>query len=56
MKKSNILFSWFLGALLLLAGCTKTEFNDTSFVDRGEAPSELSAMFEITQDLSLIHI
>ncbi|MCE2705010.1 MAG: hypothetical protein ACK5BU_07690 [Bacteroidota bacterium] len=49
MKKINILVSWLMSALLLVA-CTKTEFTDTSFVDRGEAPSELSAMFEITQD------
>lgn len=49
MKKINILVSWLMG-VLLLAACTKTEFTDTSFVDRGEAPSELSAMFEITQD------
>jgi len=49
MKKITILVSWLMSALLLVA-CTKTEFTDTSFVDRGEAPSELSAMFEITQD------
>ncbi len=49
MKKINILVSWLMSALLLVA-CAKTEFTDTSFVDRGEAPSELSAMFEITQD------
>ena len=49
MKKINIFVSWLMG-VLLLAACTKTEFTDTSFVDRGEAPSELSAMFEITQD------
>jgi hypothetical protein len=49
MKKINIFLSWLMG-VLLLAACTKTEFTDTSFVDRGEAPSELSAMFEITQD------
>ncbi len=49
MKKINILVSWLM-SVLLLAACTKTEFTDTSFVDRGEAPSELSAMFEITQD------
>ncbi len=49
MKKINILVNWLMGVLLLVA-CTKTEFTDTSFVDRGEAPSGLSAMFDITQD------
>jgi hypothetical protein len=49
MKKSTLLYSWLLGALLI-AGCTKKEFTDTSFVDRGAAPSALSAMFDITQD------
>jgi hypothetical protein len=49
MKKINSLAGWLMG-LLLIVGCTKKEFNDTSFVERGEAPSTLSAMFEITQD------
>jgi len=49
MKKINFLFTGLM-AVLLLAGCTKMEYTDTSFVDRGEAPSALSAMFDITQD------
>jgi hypothetical protein len=51
MKKINSLAGWLMG-LLLIVGCTKKEFTDTSFVERGEAPSTLSAMFEITQDNS----
>jgi hypothetical protein len=51
MKKINSLAGWLMG-LLLIVGCTKKEFIDTSFVERGEAPSTLSAMFEITQDNS----
>jgi hypothetical protein len=51
MKKINSLAGWLMG-LLLIVGCTKKEFTDTSFVERGEAPSALSAMFEITQDNS----
>lgn len=49
MKKINFLIGWLTG-LLLIVGCTKKEYTDTSFVERGEAPSSLSAMFEITQD------
>lgn len=49
MKTTFSLAGWLMG-LLLLVGCTKTEFTDTSFVDRGDAPSGLSALFEITQD------
>ncbi len=49
MKQINYLIAGLFG-VLLLAGCTKVEFTDTSFVDRGEAPSNLSAMFDITQD------
>lgn len=44
----------FILALLpgIFAGCTKDFSDDTSFVESGQAPAQLSALFEITQDNS----
>src|SRR5215218_7711791 len=41
-------------ALLLgvLAGCRKGFSDDTSFVESGKSPAQVSALFEITQDNS----
>lgn len=46
-------FKYIFGLCLLLAvmaGCKKTENNDLSLVATGVAPTQLSALFEITQD------
>ena len=36
--------------LLVVTGCKKEVFEDTSFVDAGAAPVKLSALYDITQD------
>ena len=49
MNRSKYIF----GLLLLfgmMAGCKKEINDDTSFVESGKAPDQLSALFEITQD------
>ena len=49
------IFKYIMGLSLLafvIAGCTKDEFNDTSFVNSASDPTALSVLFEITQDNS----
>lgn len=43
-------YLFFLTGLILLNACTKTTFEDTSFVGSVNAPTKLSAMYNITQD------
>lgn len=37
-------------SLLIIAGCTKTEYDDVSFAESAAVPGNLTALFEITQD------
>ena len=45
---------YFFGLLLLIvvAGCQKDNFGNTSFIKSGTSPNKLSALFDITQDNS----
>lgn len=43
-------YLFFLTGIILLNACTKTNFEDTSFVGSANAPAKLSAMYNITQD------
>ncbi len=36
--------------ILIMGGCKKIEYNDTSFVNSAALPDKLSALFDITQD------
>ena len=36
--------------ILVIGGCKKLEYNDTSFVNSAASPDKLSALFDITQD------
>jgi hypothetical protein len=45
-------YLFFLAGILMLGACTKTTFEDTSFVGTANAPSKMAALFTITQDNS----
>jgi hypothetical protein len=51
MKPIKYLFSALLLGLIL-TGCTKKDFTDTSFIESAVTPDKLSALFTITQDNS----
>jgi hypothetical protein len=43
-------YLYLITSIILLNACTKTTFEDTSFVGSANAPAKLSAMYNITQD------